>query len=152
MASFLDNVVLEDFDFILEGEQADKYKARKAAEKAYADSKNASDKARYGRREAIGSKPIYRSSRDATDDKKDKELNKNFQTKSGMYDDVYNKRNNSITGKSKDSRVRRDMQRRYDSGERISSDDYNRAYDASRRNARRHPQKESTFFDDVELI
>ena len=110
-------------------------------EKAYADSKNASDKARYDRREAIGSKPIYRSSRDATDNKKDKELNKNFQTK-----------NSAITGKSKDYRVRRDMQRRYDSGERINSDDYNRAYDASRRNARRHPQKESTFFGAVELV
>ena len=32
MASFLDNVVLEDFDFILEGDQAEAYKKRKAKE------------------------------------------------------------------------------------------------------------------------
>ena len=43
-----------------------------------------------------------------------------------------------ITGKSKDARVRKDFRRRRNEGQRYSAEDMNRAYDASRRHARRH--------------
>ena len=149
---------LEEFlfaeEFLFEGEQADEYRARKDAEKAYKASKNASDAKRAQAREAIRSKPIYTSSKNAREDEEDPKLSMKFANKAMSHakDDNdfggYIKGVNKITGRDKDSRVRKAMQDRYEKGKSVSSNDYNVAYDASRRHSRRHPTKES-FIEDL---
>ena len=150
---------LEEFlfaeEFLFEGEQADEYRARKEAEKAYKTSKNASDAKRAQAREAIGSKPIYTSSKNAREDEQDPKLSGKFTSKamSHMKDGNdfrgYSKGIDKITGRDKDSRVRKAMNKRYEDGKSVSSNDYNVAYDASRRHSRRHPNNESSIYEDM---
>ena len=133
MASFLDNVVLEDFDFILEGEQA----------REYLDRKN------------------------------DREFVHDYLDRSRTFHRVKNNTNtlakveNGKANKEEIERGRKQLrQLRHDSpsareiGKRIKEkkatlQDYSSihdALDAMDRHDRRHPKKESTFFNDVELI
>lgn len=122
MASFLDNVVLEDFDFILEGEQAEAYKKRKAEE--------AKNRARDEH------KHIY--------DRGMRKLN-------AKIADSVSKNGGDLKGMVKDQEKilhNMDKAEKYGKTEERSSI----AFDAMDRHARRHPQKESTFFDDVDLV
>lgn len=133
-------------EFLFEGEQAEEYKKRKAAEKDAAKKADTDDWHRANRRANIGSEPIYRSSKDATEMKGDGDLARKAYTRNGGID--------KSSGQNKDPRVRRDMTRRIKSGQSISSKDYNVAYDASRRNARRQSRKESAELYDghIDLV
>lgn len=133
-------------EFLFEGEQAEEYKKRKAAAKAASEKAAGDDQHRANRRQNIGSQPIYKSSKDATEGKADPKLAmKAYMGKKGI---------DKSSGQNKDPRVRRDMMRRIKSGQSISSKDYDVAYDASRRNARRQSRKESAELYDghIELI
>nr|DAE08567.1 MAG TPA: hypothetical protein [Myoviridae sp. ctwwN25] len=132
MASIFDNVQLENC-FVLEGEQADAYKAKKATEKSDKESAERKqfstryDKDNYGNK-YTSKNPNYQ---------KDKKAALNGD------DDAWDKADRE---KSKDSRRMSDAANKankdYYSGKRPMNHDQNvRAIDAANRHMRRHPEK-----------
>lgn len=131
------------FAMVTEGKQADEYRERKANDainKSYEDKKEFS---KYVTRDNIRSRPWYKKDQN-NEYSKDKELYKQAKKKVNMDDDdPFDK----LTGQDKDPRVRKEIYRRHEKGQAISSADVRKAYDASRRNSRRHPTKESFEFE-----
>lgn len=130
---------------LMEGEQAEKYKAKKAAEKDAREKQNADDDLKANRRANTESKPWIKNG------EKDTNLYKQAKRKAPKDEDGFPEFD-KMTGKDKDYRVRKDSYRRIDAnsakgkpGSGMTQGDVSRAYDASRRNARRHPTKESAL-------
>ena len=133
-------------DVYIEGEQAEEYKRRKAEEASKKKIEDDKERHKANSRELIGSKPIYKSSEDARKENRDKDLSKQFRAKAKQHPDEYGDPDfDKVTGSSKDARVRKHFNSKIDKGESVSKQDYDTAYDASRRHARRHNESTIEF-------
>ncbi len=138
MASIFDNVQLENC-FVLEGEQADAYKAKKAKEKSDRESAERKqfstryDKDNYGNKYTSKNPNYQKDKKDALNgddnawDKADRERDKDSRR---MSDAAY-KVNKDYYGSGKDEKPKRPMNREQNA----------RAIDAANRHMRRHSEK-----------
>ena len=137
----------------LEGDQAEAYKRRKAADKEKQNKEY--DKYNYRRNSGITGKQWKNFDGDIPENKKDAYKNSGYRKslrKAMRSDDdnEFDRVEGNLTGNKNDGKVRKDF---YNNRNGYSAADINAAYDASRRHARRHPQSESAgIFGNIDII